>query len=182
MTDRSSGSPSHARLHVIRHAPVAIEGLCYGRTDVPVSLEPQEAFASIADLPNFEVLWTSPASRCRQLAELIAERNGASLCVDQRICEMDFGDWDGIPWADISAEELNHWMLHWKTHGPPGGETLREHEARVRDWEASLDSAQSHLLVSHAGVVRALWVIREALTWEAAFQRIVPWLVPARIK
>ena len=169
-----------AELVVVRHAPVAVRGVCYGRSDVALRLTHEEALAEL-DLPPTEVVWTSPAPRCRSLARLVAEHLDRPLSEDPRLWEMDFGAWEGVAWDDIDPVALRSWTESWETAAPPGGETIAVLEERVAAWEAELDATRRHLLIAHAGVVRALWVVREGLDWPVAMQREVPYLSPMEV-
>ena len=60
---------------LIRHTRIAVPaGLCYGHTDVPLAESfLMDAAAVLAHLPwQPELVLTSPATRCRKLAEYIA--------------------------------------------------------------------------------------------------------------
>jgi broad specificity phosphatase PhoE len=58
----------------------------------------------------------------------------------------------------------------------PAESGLRDLELRVASWYAEL-GAGDHLLVAHAGVVRALRVLIGGGEWASAMQRGVPHLV-----
>jgi len=166
-----------SRLWVLRHAPVTTVGLCYGRFDPPrrsVLMGGPDGL----ELPPVDRIWSSPSPRCAELAAELHERDGLPVHLDERLYELDFGRWEGIPWASIPEQELEAWGEHWRTCAPPDGETLPELEARVRAWHAELAPEDRHLLVAHAGVVRCLWVQLEGLDWPRALDRPVPHLTP----
>ena len=142
-------------------------------------MSPTEASATV-DASGFDVVWSSPSSRCADVARLLAEREGErlELRIDPRLYELDFGDWEGLRWDAIPEEPREAWMGDWKRAAPPNGETLPALERRVRDWHGELDAGRRQLLVAHAGVVRSLWVIRERQTWDDAMSRSVPHLEP----
>jgi len=170
-------------LVAVRHAPPGFEGVCYGRADVPVLLSDADAAKSIAaaissERPLLGRVWASPATRCCGPARLVARDFGLELTVDDRLSELAFGAWEGRTWVDIEAndgEALGIWMRSWLTNAPPGGETVAELENRVREWYRSLEQREGHLLVGHAGVIRALRVITGRCTWpEAMGREVVP--------
>ncbi|WP_394845576.1 histidine phosphatase family protein [Pendulispora brunnea] len=181
-------------LWVARHAPVADPGArCYGRTDVAVTVPHDRAAATLAasfppNEPPPEAVWTSPVSRCAAVAEHLAGHWRAAFRVDAALYEMNFGAWDGLCWTDIRArdgEAYERWMREWEHVAPPGGEAPQDIERRVRAWltSLSLEPAQSHGLVAHAGVVRALYVVLEGCSWPDAMGRTVEHLawVPFRL-
>lgn len=166
-----------ADLRCVRHAAVDAAGVCYGRLEVQPLVAPAEASARI-DASGFDVVWSSPSTRCADVARALIERESQrlELRVDPRLYELDFGDWEGLRWDAIPEVPREAWMGDWKRAAPPNGEALPALEGRVRDWHDALEVGRRHLLVAHAGVVRALWVIREGLTWDDAMSRPVPHL------
>ena len=74
----------------------------------------------------------SPLQRCEQLARyLIALRPDLASNPDPRLREMDFGDWEGRPWADIARSEIDAWTQDFAHPPPGGGENLHSMLARV---------------------------------------------------
>jgi alpha-ribazole phosphatase len=163
------------RLVAIRHPAVAVEGTCYGRSEVALADPagaPDQLLAALGPQGlRFDQVWSSPLARCAQPARAIADRLGLVLHIDDRLTEVDFGRWEGRTWREIEAEDpagLATWMSRWLTEAPPGGETVAAFDARVAGWVAVLAPTASHLLVGHAGAVRALRVIVGRSTWREA--------------
>lgn len=138
------------RLYLVRHPrPDVADGICYGRSDLPLAADP----ASVADalrelLPVAAPLYSSPLQRCRRLAELLhpAPR------FDERLRELDFGAWEMRAWDAIDRTALDAWAadpLHFR---PPGGEAVADLRLRVRDFLDEL--AEDAVLVAHAGVMK----------------------------
>ncbi|MGK4002320.1 histidine phosphatase family protein [Sorangium sp. So ce1036] len=185
-------------LVAFRHAPVSLPGICYGRLDVAAALAPAEAADAIERAlqglgvrPG--VIWSSPLSRCAGPAAELSTRLGVPHVVDERLLEIAYGAWEGRAFSDIEREDPSAyaaWLRDWERAGPPGGESAIEVEARVRSfwrelgagscasWRAS--GAPSHLLVAHAGVLRALRVVACAATWPAAMSAPAPHLSAER--
>ena len=173
---------STVKLWCVRHAPVAVAGICYGHADVPLRVDARDAAFAIrraldaAGVALREV-WCSPAARTRTVAEILAAESGASLHVDPRIAELAMGEWEGRPFAEIEqtdAARFARWMEAWRTEAPPGGETLASLVARVAAWlderrvaEGACDDARHVLAVTHAGVIRAIRAVTGATTYEA---------------
>jgi alpha-ribazole phosphatase len=162
-------------LWIARHAPASVRGICYGRSDVPVVGSPDEhAFALASTFPETpppELVWTSPAARCRDVATRLAARWGIEARIDERLHELDFGAWEGRAWADVETDDrevYQAWMREWRTRAPPSGERPCDLEARARAWLTSLDAHRAHALIAHAGVVRALRVVVHGIDWLAA--------------
>ncbi len=146
-------------VYLVRHGPlVGAEGLCYGQFDLPPASGLTELAADLRRrLPShFDAVCTSPAGRCRALAEALAL---GETRPDARLAEAHFGAWEGRPWADISPAELNPWMADFVRVAPPGGEHLGQLYARVSSFldEAKDGPAARVLAVTHAGPLRCAW-------------------------
>jgi alpha-ribazole phosphatase len=164
---------------VARHAPAIDADICYGHTDVAVRVTPEDAAAGLLATYRGEPprhIWSSPASRCRLVAERLAATLNVPLRVEEALRELHFGAWEGRQWTAIKAEErttFEAWMNDWQRVPPPGGERPIDIEARVRAWLDGFTSSGVDWLIAHSGVVRALSVIVEGYTWENAMRREV---------
>ena len=170
------------RLLAIRHAPVAVEGIFYGQTDVPTTLDGAEAAARIEPVvAEFApgTIWSSDAVRCREPAAWFSERLGVPHRIDERVREMSYGDWEGRAWDAVPRTEVEEWMAAWQTRSPPGGETVTGFAERVAAWWRDLDPG-SHFLMAHAGVVHCLEVVADRLPWERAIERRIDFLAAQR--
>ncbi|KPQ06460.1 MAG: alpha-ribazole phosphatase [Rhodobacteraceae bacterium HLUCCA12] len=158
-------------LILLRHTrPHGADGLCYGRTDLPLAGDfTTEAARLASDLPPFQRILTSPLGRCRRLAESLAAARGRPLAVDARLAEMDFGSWEGVRWDAIARHELDAWAADLTGARPHGGETVAELAARSH---AALTDAERGavpaLVVCHAGIIKAaLSAAQGAAGWRA---------------
>lgn len=139
-------------LHLIRHPkPVVASGVCYGRLDILAENFALVANALRAELPSDLPLWSSPLRRCRALAEQLSP----SPVFDERLVEMDFGCWEGLPWDAIPRHELDAWAADVAGYAPPGGESPRKLQQRALDFVAGLTVPEA-VIVTHAGVIRTL--------------------------
>ena len=99
---------------------------------------------------------SSPLSRARDTAALLST---TPLDIDERLIEMDWGEWEGRRLADLRAEDPAG-MTANEARGldfrPPGGESPREVAARVRGLAAALAGEPGPVVaITHKGVVRA---------------------------
>ncbi|WP_437722329.1 histidine phosphatase family protein [Sorangium sp. So ce861] len=199
--------PLAPSLIAFRHAPVALSGVCYGRLDVAAELAPGDAAAAIeralGDLDlRPGVVFSSPLSRCALPAAELAARLGVPHAIDARLVEIAYGAWEGRAWSEIERGDPDAyaaWLDGWERVGPPGGESAMEVEARVRSFWQALGAtlgasgacgaprdgvahagARPHLLVAHAGVMRALRVVACGATWPEAMSAPAPHLAPER--
>jgi len=144
-------------LILVRHTrPDIAPGLCYGQTDMDVAdTFADEAAAVLAALPQARRVVSSPLRRCRLLAQRIADAAGLPLDIDERLKEIDFGAWEGRPWAELPKREIDAWADNFLHARPHGGESVAMLKSRVdaalADWSARDGSTA---IVTHAGVIR----------------------------
>ncbi|MGO8739796.1 alpha-ribazole phosphatase family protein [Rhodoblastus sp.] len=143
------------RLFLIRHPkPAVAPGLCYGRSDIGLERPAEEDAARLRRLlPENVPLFSSPLRRCRLLAEALRP----APRFDDRLREMDFGDWELQPWDGIDRDLLDAWARNPLDFTPPGGESARNLRARVAEFceELKKQDRQEAVLLAHGGVLRA---------------------------
>lgn len=144
-------------LTLLRHTTPALgPEVCYGATDI--ALAPAfaaDAAAVLATLPPVGRIVTSPLGRCARLAEHLGARLGLPVTVDPDWREMDFGTWEGRPWTDIPAAEVDAWAADFMDARPHGGESVAMLLARVRRALARCSPEEACLAVTHGGPIRA---------------------------
>lgn len=138
------------RLYLIRHPqPAVAPGICYGSTDLALAADPAAQAARLRDLlPGDAPLYSSPLARARLLAEALhpAPR------IDERLREIDFGDWEMQPWDSLDRGLLDAWAADPFDFVPPGGEAVAALRRRVVAFLAELSG--DAVLVAHAGVIK----------------------------
>jgi len=145
---------------LLRHAqPEIAAGVCYGALDVPAQLDANLAAATAMAqvLPPGLVLRVSPLARCQQLAQSLSVlRPDLSWRTDVRLREMNFGQWEGVPWTAIPPEAFAAWTADFWDHRFGGVESLAEVMARVTAlWDEAQAQGLDQLWITHAGVIRA---------------------------
>lgn len=164
------------KLWLLRHPrPDVPEGLCYGATDVPiVQSHLQELLDHLPHrLPKQAVVWSSPLSRCLQLARALEAQGFAPARTDERLREMNFGDWEGRLWPELPREQIAAWRADIEHHVPPGGESVSMLAHRARAFVAELPADSEIILVTHAGVMQSLLrTLREQPLAKLASQKI----------
>jgi broad specificity phosphatase PhoE len=161
---------------LVRHGRTAANAarLLLGHADPPLDdtgvAQAREVAAVLAPLEVSRVL-TSPLSRTRQTAAIIAGET-RPVEVDDRWIELDYGDLDQSPMADVSADIWARWRTDIDFR-PPGGETLAELGRRVRgacdELAASLAPGDTAVVVSHVSPIKAAaaWAlgVGDEVTW-----------------
>ena len=143
---------------LIRHTKLkAADGVCYGRTDLDVAdTFEEEAALVIEQAPAADAIISSPLTRCQKLAHQIAAALSIDVTLDPRLQEMNFGAWEGRRWSEIPQVELDAWaadFLHARPHKGESVAMLRERTMTALAEYGACD--QSHILVTHAGVIKA---------------------------
>ena len=137
------------RLFLIRHPqPDVVEGFCYGRSDLPLRA-PWSAAECAALLPANVHVVSSPLRRCAEFARALS----ADFRIDERIIELDFGDWEMLAWDDIDAAQLDAWAADPLGYAGHGGESVQQMRERVHAALADLDGSDC-VWVTHAGVMK----------------------------
>jgi alpha-ribazole phosphatase len=145
-----------SRFALIRHPAVQVApGVCYGRLDVPLAPEAMADVTRIARAVAGSAarVWTSPARRCRAVAEAI----GGEIVADARLLELDFGAWEGLPWDQVPRAELDRWAADPPGFAPPDGESGAALLARVGSFHADLLArGEDAVVVAHGGPLKLL--------------------------
>lgn len=149
------------KIAFVRHTPVAVApGTCYGRLDLPLAATAAADIAAVtARLAGFGAsrIWSSPASRCRLLAEALAETLGADPVFDDRLLELHLGDWEGRLWDDVPREHLDRWASDPLGFAAPGGEVGHALVSRVTAaFEEIVARAGDPIVITHGGPLRVL--------------------------
>jgi probable phosphoglycerate mutase len=135
-----------------------------GRQD---AREVAEELAKLGHSGNFAYLSApvavihSPIARAKQTAQAIANRISLPMVSNADLAEIGFGEWDGLTNEEMIAafeEEYNAWRGSFEV-APPGGESLKDFDTRVRrafDSILAQYSGQTVVVVAHVMPIRAL--------------------------
>lgn len=167
-------------LHAFRHPkPTGAEGRCIGAgTDLPVDPRRAKRLAHrIRRLARRQglaaVVATSPLQRCAAVGRSL-RRWGWRHRIDADLRELDFGAWDGRPWAEIDQAEVDAWCAAFPGHAPGGGEPLVALLARAGAWQPRGAS----VVVTHGGWLLARrWVDEHT---DGRLPRVDEWPVAPR--
>jgi ribonuclease H / adenosylcobalamin/alpha-ribazole phosphatase len=152
---------------LLRHGETAlsVDRRFAGRGDAPLTAAGRRQAAAaakrLAARGGIGMIVTSPLQRARRTAEVVAEATGAALKVDDDLVETDFGDWEGLTFAEASArwpDETSAWLGSADV-APPGGESLATVARRVLsalDRLLAAHAEETLLLVSHVTPIKTL--------------------------
>ena len=163
---------------MIRHTSVAVpKGTCYGWSDVPVAdTFEQEAAATRARLEGmvFDQVYSSPLSRAHKLAAFCGFPHPI---LDDRLKEMNMGEWEMQRYDEIRDEALERWYADYMHLPATGGESFPMLLARV---SAFLDELRQkpfrHVAVfAHSGVLVSAGIYARLWGETDAFAHSVPY-------
>jgi len=105
-------------------------------------------------------VWSSPLRRARETAAEIAAAVGLPLLVEEGLCELHAGIFQGHLWADLETafpEEVAQWRSGDVHYVIPGGESRAQLAARGRATLEKLASRDTPgmIVVAHGGVLTA---------------------------
>ncbi|WP_321346244.1 alpha-ribazole phosphatase [uncultured Draconibacterium sp.] len=167
------------KIYVIRHTSVDVKpGICYGQTDVDVAVsfdEEQKSVSKELELLSFGAIWSSPLLRCKKLAESLFPNE--KIHFDPRLKELNFGDWEMLPWDEIYAQpDGKIWMDNYQTLATKNGESYPEMVERVSAFVQEIEklNADNIAVVAHAGVIRILKSVIEKVAISELFENFKP--------
>jgi len=175
-------TPGVTRLHIARHPETEanVARRFVGRTEAPFTALGRRQAEALADtLAAFmpDVILTSPRTRCADVAWQVGERLGIGVLIVEEFAELDFGEAEGLTYAEASRLGVDMDLLGGPVEDAAfsGGERWADFEARVRQgWEAALGSGDRVAIITHSGVVRSLMTLALGLPSEAAWRFAVP--------
>ena len=137
-----------------------------GSTDVPLNetgLAQAEKTARRIEGWPVDAVYTSPLTRSRQTADIIAARYRKSPVVMDDLTEINFGSWEGFYFNKLlekKDESLLKWIADPFFQTPPGAENWDSIRQRAeRAVNSVLGSGYKNIvIVSHGGIMRALLV------------------------
>jgi 2,3-bisphosphoglycerate-dependent phosphoglycerate mutase len=157
------------RLALIRHGMTDWnrEKRIQGRIDQPLSASGRRQLQALALPPRYrELRWyCSPLRRARETAEILGLDD---YLVESALIEMHWGAWEGQVLKPL-RRQLGEVMRANERRGldfcPPGGESPRQVQGRLKPWLVRLAAAdQAAGAVVHKGIIRCIYAL--ACDWD----------------
>jgi broad specificity phosphatase PhoE len=135
------------------------QGRYQGWRDIPLSQtgeqQCRQLLADLSQLPTTELILSSDLGRCLAVAEPLAASLDRQLRVLPALRELNFGDWEGLTFAEIGQRypaAQAAWLRDPGQTAPPQGETLRQLRTRVTAALAPYLEREL-IIVTHGGVI-----------------------------
>ncbi len=152
--------------YIIRHGETEpnTRSACLGRSDVPLNeagSAQAEALCERLDGIAAGTVYVSPLIRAYDTISPYTEAHPDSkVCVDERITERDFGEWEDMTFAEIEAADpvrYAQWQRDFVGYAVPGGESSARVQERVNSFIDELEARESGrtvFVVTHLGTAR----------------------------
>jgi broad specificity phosphatase PhoE len=146
-------------------------GQLLGRTDPELTArgieQAQRLAAAVAGLEPV-ALFSSPLRRAQATAGYVADACGLTVETDDRLAEIDYGEWEGRRFAELDPEVVRQWRRD-PDFAPPGGESLADVTKRAAAFcEQRLDE-RVIVAVSHVSPIKG------AVTWALSVSPELAW-------
>lgn len=150
-------------IDLMRHGEPVGGSRYRGQLDDPLSDTGwQQMWHAVSVENRWEQIVSSPLRRCLEFAGAFAQQGKVPLHCEPRFSEVGFGDWEGKTRAELEQQnpgQLSSFYHDPVNNRPPGAEPLDVFTARVTAaFNDLLDqySGESILVITHAGVIRAI--------------------------
>lgn len=154
-------------LYLIRHGETLLnaEGIYYGWTDCGLTTQgiaQAEGLAVHLAKLKFDAVIASPLARTKETALIVSRLNEEDIHLDDRLKELNFGDWEGSNIKDIQATypaAWQAWVDDWRNSPPPHGESFVSLYERVKDALndiLTVHNGKTILIVSHQSCLRLI--------------------------
>lgn len=163
-------------IYLVRHGhtEVADDAIVAGSLDVALSKRGHKSLCLLkaSCTVQFDRHYSSDLLRAKQTIEHLTDK---PYSTDERLRELNFGDWEGLPWAEVHEkfpDQLHSWSKDWVNNRPPQGETFAEMAARCAAWleEQRAFEGENILVTAHGGSIRALFCGALGLPLSVAMQ------------
>ncbi len=115
------------------------------------------------ELKNFpiEKIYTSDLRRAYRTAYVIGDILGIEPIIDERLREMNFGEWEGLAYEYIyqnHIEDFHNWLKNPVACPLPSQEDIKEFESRIKDFlqEIKKQKEENILIVAHGGSIQGI--------------------------
>lgn len=111
---------------------------------------------------QWDVCISSPRIRCSSFARHISLQLNIELVINDKLSEIDFGEWEGLTGAQIESNypgQWQQWLDNPNDPAPHGGEASGLFQQRIlQGWSQLISQYQGKriLILSHSGVMRAI--------------------------
>ena len=155
------------KLIIVRHGEAEgnIRRIFHGWTDSELTQKGHEQAKllamSLKDKP-IDVLYSSSLKRTMQTAQYIANVKNLPIITNDKLWEINGGDWEGRYFADIKEtwpKQYDIWENHLYAHAMPNGENVEEFLERLKgeiEYIVEINKDKNICIVTHGTAIRVL--------------------------
>ncbi|MEN8177316.1 MAG: histidine phosphatase family protein [Pseudomonadota bacterium] len=155
--------PNTTTIDLLRHGE-PLGGRRYrGQIDDPLSEHGwHEMWHAVSSDAPWQHIVSSPLRRCKEFANALSEKLQIPIDQDSQLREVGFGVWEGKTRDELRSTDpgiINRFYNNPIKHRPSGAEPLDQFSSRVNaalDQSIQIHSGKHILVVTHAGVIRAI--------------------------
>lgn len=166
----------------LRHPkPDIADGVCYGQTDIDIAqIGHAQIEEALKSTPKANKILSSPALRCKKLTLSLAERDNVEPIFDDRLWELNMGDFEGVRWDEMDTALSKKWLSNPIKGSPPNGESFGDLQIRVLAALAEhLDETHKNtIVICHASPIRAVQMAWQNISFHEAFKQLPPYAQP----
>ena len=146
-------------VYLVRHGQTDwnLERKIQGGTDIPLNengrMQAKEVSEDIAKL-NIDKIICSNMSRAKETAEIINQKVGKKITIDNRLRETDYGDMEGKPVTSLTEED---WQIFNSYPEKVNGESRANVYKRIKSFMDDIkEDKENILVVTHGGALRMI--------------------------
>lgn len=152
-------------IYLVRHCEAIgnVKRVCHGITDTeitPKGYEQLECLKKRFQVIPLDAVYSSHLKRAIITADYMKNNPNIPHYIDERLVEINCGEWEDIPWADLPGiwpEQSDNWSFHPERFVAPNGESMEQLYNRMKD--SILEIANKHKgqtigIASHGTAVR----------------------------
>lgn len=150
--------------YLVRHPETEAKGRYIGITDADLSEKGRGQTDDI--IKYFEKIYpdaviSSPLKRCVLPAKRLAGIKGVPLVIDKRLCEINFGLWEGLNYKEIAERYPGEWaeyMARPLDFTFPEGDNVSEYiRGCIETYKEYIEGKEETLVfITHAGYIRSI--------------------------
>ena len=150
-------------IDLLRHGePVGGSRYRGNRIDDPLTEKGwQQMLLGVGTESPWDIIISSPLSRCADFARKLGEENDISVEIDTEFREIGFGEWEGKTKQELKLERPREFAAFYENpviNTPRKAEPVKDFYARIANAHEAVMKSHSGkhiLIVAHAGVIRA---------------------------
>ncbi|HEX3968296.1 MAG TPA: histidine phosphatase family protein [Edaphobacter sp.] len=166
----------------IRHAETDMAGTFCGHSDPELNARGRLQLVELTRTLRAEdigAVYTSDLRRCHATGIALAEAFNTSCRVRSTLREINFGQWEGLNWDEISRRDNSYaerWVEEYPRLPAPHGENFSDFVERILKEVKFLSGESQRLgrgiaIVTHAGVLRTVLCALHGSSDEEAWKR-----------